>query len=167
MTTPTNPINRFTPFLPSTYNLPEEQDRWKEWLGSNLSDVSDCVNDKKIGAYTQDAESFNGEKWIYDTVKLTRTGYQFILRIKSFPNTGNLVLLLPFPFTNQFSVTHVWGSASKPPTTPGTGEYFSFYSEGNSRITFVMTDTNVTITTTADMTKFSGYIIVEYLKDGI
>lgn len=165
MTTPTNPSNPFTPFLPSTYNLPEEEDRFEEWLGSNLSAITDVLNSKKIGTYAP-SENFNGELWLYDTTRKVRNGYQFILRVVSYPNTGILVLPLPTAFTAQYVITHVWGSASRPPTIPGTGEYFSFFSEGNSRITFVMTDTEVTITTTADMTAFSGFIVIEYLKDG-
>jgi hypothetical protein len=171
MTAPTNPQNPFTPFLPSTYNVPEEDDRWKEWLGSNLSDLSDVINDKKIGSYFQNFEVFNGEEWAYNTTKKIRNGYQFILRVESYPNTGSLTITLPIVVNEQFVVTHVWGSASRPVvyvngvrTTPG--DYFSFFSEGDSRITFIMTDLDVTITTTADMTAYSGFIIVEYLKDG-
>lgn len=166
MTIPTNPINLFTPFLPSTFNAPEEDDRLKEWLGQKFSESSDVVNDKIIGNFVQDSENFNGHKYFYDTTKKLRNGYRFLLRVVQYPNTGVLVIQLPFPFTNQFMVSQVWGSASKPPTTPGIGEYFSFYSEGNGRITFVMTDLAVTITTTADMTLFSGFIIVDYIKDG-
>ncbi len=167
MTIPTNPSNLFSPFLPSTYNVPEEEDRRLEWLGATLSEVSDVVNDKVIGMFVENAENFNGHKVFFDSTKKLRNGYRFLLRIKSYPNTGPLVIPLPIIFTDQFSVIQVWGSASKPPTaTPNSGEYFSFYSEGNSRITFIMTERQVTITTTADMTLFSGIIVVDYLKDG-
>ncbi len=161
-----NTNNDFSPFLPSTFNLPEEKDRWSEWLGSNLSDISDVVNDKKIGMYVQDFETQNGNKYSYDTTEKVRSGYEFLLRVTSFPNTGVLTLLLPEPFTDQFVVTNVWGSASRPPTSPGNGDYFSFYSEGNSKITFIMNDLSVVITTTTDMTAYSGFIFVEFVKDG-
>lgn len=166
MTIPTNPINLFTPFLPSTYNMPDEDDRVTEFIGKTFSEVSDVVNDKVIGNFVQDAQNFNGHKYFYDTTKKLRNGFRFLLRVTSFPNTGVLVIPLPIAINNQFAVSQVWGSASKPPTTPGTGEYFSFYSEGNARITFVMTDLAVTITTTADMTAYSGFIIVDYILDG-
>lgn len=166
MTIPGNPINLFTPFLPSTYNLPEEEDRFKEWLGSNLSTISDVTNDKKIGSYTQDAESFNGEKWIFDTTKKIRNGYQSILRIPSFV-TG----IYPLPINNvnpQFIVTHVWGSASLPCTTVGSGDgrYFSFYGQGNTDIQFIMSDTQISLTATAPMVDYSGFVVIEYLRDG-
>ncbi len=166
MSTPTNPINRFTPFLPSTYNLPEEQDRWKEWLGSNLSDITDVINDKKIGAYTQDAESFNGNKFIYDTVKRVRTGYQSILRVTSFvPGTFSL----PVDNVNpQFIISHVWGSASKPCSAVGVGDgnYFSFHNQGDVRIQFTVSDTQIVITTNGTTAGYNGFIFIEYIRDG-
>lgn len=166
MTIPTNPQNDFSPFLPSTYNVPEEEDRWLDWIGETFSQISDVSNDKVIGNFVQDAQNFNGHKYFYDTTKKLRNGFRFLLRVTSFPNTGVLVIPLPIPINNQFAISQAWGSASKPPITPGTGEYFSFYSEGDSRITFVMTDLSVTITTTADMTAYSGFIIVDYILDG-
>lgn len=167
MTIPTNPSELFTPFLPSTYNLPEENDRWKEWLGSNLSDISDVVNDKKIGAYTESAQNFNGEKWIYDTTKKVRNGYQSVLRITSFiPGTYPLPILQVNP---QFVISHIWGSASLPCTAigAGDGDYFSFMNQGNTRIQFTMSDTQIVITTNGTTAAYSGFIVIEYIRDGI
>lgn len=167
MTIPTNPSELFTPFLPSTYNLPEENDRLKEWLGSNLSDISDVVNDKKIGAYTQSTQNFNGEKWIYDTTKKIRNGYQAVLRIPSFVSGT-----YPLPVNqvnSQFVITHVWGSASLPCSAigAGDGDYFSFFSEGNSRIQFTMSDTQIVLTTDGTTAAYSGFIVIEYIRDGV
>ena len=167
MTTPTNPINPFTPFLPSTYNLPEEEDRFKDWIGSNLSAITDVLNDKKIGMYVQNAENFNGDKFFYDTTRKVRTGFQSILRIPSFVSGS-----FPLPITDvnpQLIVSHVWGSASKPCTAVGAGDgdYFSFFSEGNSNIQFTMSDTTVTITATGPMADYTGFIIIEYIRDGV
>lgn len=169
MTTPTNPINDFSPFLPTTWNVPEEEDRRIEWMGTTLSSMSDVINDKVIGMYVQDFEQFGGSKFFYDTTTKLRNGYRFLLRVASFPNTGTLTIPLPIVVNGQFIVSQVWGSASRPTTAinAGNGDYFSFYSQGDSRITFVMTDLNVVITTTADMTLFSGFIVVDYIKDGI
>lgn len=169
MTTPTNPINLFSPFLPSTYNMPEEEDRWLEFVGKTFSEVSDVVNDKVIGMFVQNSENFNGHKYFYDTTARLRNGYRFLLRVTSYPNTSTLIIPLPIPVNSQFIVSQVWGSASRPCTAVGSGngDYFSYYSEGNTRISFTMTDLAVTITTTADMTAYSGFIIVDYIKDGI
>lgn len=167
MTIPTNPINLFTPFLPSTYNLPEEEDRFSEFIGKTFSEVSDVVNDKKIGSYTQNSESFNGEKWVYDTTKKVRNGYQAILRIPSFV-TGTYPLPIR-DINGQFIITHVWGSASLPCSTvnAGDGRYFSFFGSGNTDIQFVMSDTGITLTASSPMANYQGFIIIEYLKDGV
>jgi hypothetical protein len=176
MTTPTNPIELFTPFLPSTFNVPEEPDRLNTYLGEKLSAFSDVINDKKIGAYTQAAESLNGEKWAYSITTKVRNGYQAIAYIPSFPNNSTLTLTTTstpaYPISNinpQFVVTNVWGSASKPCTAvgAGNGDYFSFYSQGNAKISFTMSDTQIVITTTTDLSGYSGFIVVEYLRDGV
>jgi hypothetical protein len=166
MTTPINPRELFTPFLPTTYNIPEETERTKTYLNDNFSRFSDVINDKKIGAYVQEAENFNGEKWSYDTTKKVRNGYQTIARIKSFISET-----IPMPIKNinpQFVITLAYGSASKPCSKVGAGDgdYFSFFSQGNANISFTMSDTSITIVAAAPMSSYQGYIVIEYLKDG-
>lgn len=167
MTTPTNPIEPFSPFLPSTFNIPEEEDRLKTWLGEKFSQTADCVNDKKIGAYTQDAESLNGEKWSYDTTKKVRNGYQVVARIQSFINQ---TIPLPVGDVNpQFVVSLVYGSASRPCTSVGAGDgdYFSFMAAGDTRISFTMSDTQIIITTDGMRAAYSGFIVIEFIRDGV
>lgn len=174
-TPPTNPQELFTPFLPTTFEVPEEVGR-DAFLSDNLCRFADIINDKTIGIYLQAAETFNGQKWWYKSTKINRNGYQAIAYIPAFPNTGTLTLTrntdpqYPIPNVNpEFVVTDVWGSASRPCSAigAGDGDYFSFFSEGNSKITFTMSDTKIVITATTDMTAYSGFIIVEYLRNGL
>lgn len=175
MTIP-NPSELFSPFLPDTFTVPEEDERLQTFLVDKLSEFSSVINDKTIGVYTQQTEAFNGEKWIYDTTKKVRNGYQSIARITSFPNNTTLTLTLtstpqfPIPGINpQFVIKSAWGSASKPCSAigAGDGDYFSFYSQGNAKISFMMSDTTIVITTTVDMRAYSGFIIIEYIRDGV
>jgi len=165
----------FSPFLPATSNIPEEQDRLKTFLYDQFGLYADVINGKKIGNYTQNTETQNGEIWGYDSPGIPRNGFQTIARIKNYPNTGVLILTLTsdpqFPIQNidpEFVVTNVYGSASKPCSAIGAGDgiYFSFYSRGDPRITFDMTDISITITTTVDLSAYSGYIVIEYLRRG-
>jgi hypothetical protein len=172
----TNPMELFSPFLATTYNIPEEEDRHKVFLVDRFSTFADVINDKKIGVYTQTAENFNGEKWFYKTTQVTRNGYQTIAFIPSLPNTGTLTLTLSsnpaFPIQDvdpNFVVTQVWGSASKPcsKTGAGDGDYFSFFSQGNSKISFTMSDIQIVITTTTNLSAYSGFIVIQYLRNGV
>jgi hypothetical protein len=172
-----NPGEFFTPFIPTTYNIPEEEDRIRSYLGEEFSNFADVINDKKIGVYVQGSENYNGEKWLYNVTQITRTGYQTLVYIPSYPATGALTFtlnnpnpLLQYPIQNvdaNFVVTQVWGSASKPPTTPGTGDYFSFFGQGNSKISFTFSDTTIVVTTTQDMSAYSGFIIAHYIRNGV
>lgn len=167
MTTP-NPSELFTPFLPSTYNIPEDDDRLKTYLTDNLNLFSDVINDKKIGMYVQGAESFNGEKWFYDVTTKLRNGYQSIARVSSYTNG----LILPVPIRNvnpQFVVSLVYGSASKPCTSvvANDGDYFSFMAQGDARISFTMSNKQIIITTDGLRAAYSGFIVIHYIRDGI
>jgi len=168
MTTPTNPQNDFSPFLPTTVNFPEEGERLKTFLVDTFSQYADVVNDKTIGAFTQSAQEFDGEKWIYDDPRITRNGFRWVARVTQYPNAGVLVLDSPNDINEQFRITHVWGSASKPPSAlfAGDADYFSFFNRGDPRVTFDMNDLTITITTTVDLTAYDGYIVAEYVRDG-
>jgi hypothetical protein len=166
MTIPTNPIAPFSPFLGSTYDLPEEADRLKTSLSDNFSLFADTINDKKIGAYTENTETQNGNKFSYDTTKKVRNGSQAISRITSFVTQS-----IPLPISNvnsQFIISLVYGSASKPCSAVGSndGDYFSFFSQGDARIQFTMTDTTLNITATAPMVDYQGFIVIEFIRDG-
>lgn len=175
MTTPINPMEPFSPFLPTTYNIPEEDDRIKTFLNDNFARFSDVINDKKIGIYMQAAETLNGNKFFYKVTSVTRNGYQVLAYIPSLPNNTTLTLTATstpqFPLTdinNQFVITNIWGTASKPPTAlgAGNGDYFAYYSQGNAKISFTMSDTQIVITSTTNLSAYSGFIIIEYLRNG-
>lgn len=166
-TQPNNPSNLFTPFLPATFNIPEEEDRLRTFLNDKFSAVSDVVNDKRIGIFVDNTENFNGEKWWYKTTQVTRDGYQAILYFSSFVSGS---YPLPIPNVNpEFIVTQVWGSASKPCTATGAGngDYFSFMAMGDTRISFTMSDTTITLTTDGARAAYSGFIVIQYLRNGI
>lgn len=175
MTTP-NPSEPFTPFLPSTFTVPEEEDRLTTWLGEKFSQFSDVINDKKLGTISQAVETYNGESWAYKINGINRAGYQTIAYIPSLPNTTTLTIGLTgtpqYPIAkvnNQLVITQLYGTASKPPSSTGAGDadYFAYMTKGDSRISFTMSDVSITITTTTDLSAYSGFIVVNYLRNGV
>lgn len=171
MITP-NPSELFSPFLPSTFNLPEEEDRIRDFLGETFSEVADVVNQKKIGSYTAQVETQNGEVWFYNSTQIVRNGFQTIIYIPSWITRTITSNTNPaYPIANvdpNFIVTHIWASASKPCSKigEGDGDYFSFFGSGNPHITFTMSDTQIAITTDGSTSGYSGFIVIEYLRRG-
>lgn len=173
--TPTVPSNTFSPFLTTTQNIPEEDDRLKEFLNDTFSAYADVINDKKIGVIAQEDENFSGGKYFYKTTKITRNEYQTLVYIPSWiPMTLTLNSLTSpkFPIkdiNNEFVVTIVYGSASLAPSSTGAGdgEYFSFFGEGNTRIQFTMSDTTIVVTTDGSTASYTGFIIINYIRNGI
>lgn len=165
--TSVNPNSRYSPFLPTTYDFPKEDDGVSYFVCDNFARFADVINDKTIGSYTDASESLNGEKWSYDTTRKIRNGFQVILRVTSFiPQTINL----PMPNINQqFVVSLIYGSASLPCTSAGAGDgdYFSFMSQGDTRIQFTMTDLAVNITTDGMRASYQGFIVIQYIRDGV
>ncbi len=170
-----SPRSPFSPFLPAIYDLPLEGERFKSSMSENLSLFADTINDKKIGAYTNAVSDQNGEKWIYITPKRTRNGFQAMTYIPSLPNAGVLVLTRAtdpqFPVDNidpNFVITMLYGTASRPCSAVGAGDgdYIMYNNRGDPRIFFDMSDTTITITTTVDMSAYSGFIVVHFLRAG-
>lgn len=170
----TNPSELFSPFLGTTLNVPQNPELLNNFLNNQFSQYADLINQKKIGVYSP-AQNFSGELWYYLTPQRIRNGYQVIVYIASLPNAGVSTLTLTsdpaFPVTGidpDFVVTQVYGSASKPCTATGAGDgdYFSFMSQGDARISFTMSDTTLTITTAVNLSAYSGFIVVNYLRAG-
>lgn len=158
----------FTPFLPSTINFPEDDATIRPFLNEQLSLYADLINQKKIGIITP-SENFNGELWGYLTTSKQRNGYQIISYIASYPNASSLSIPLPITTVEpQFVVTQVYGSASKPNSSIGAGDgnYFSYMSQGDSRVSFTMSDTQIVVTTTTNLSAYSGFIVINYLRNG-
>lgn len=163
----TNPINPFSPFLPTTYDFPKEEDVISYFVTDNLARFADVINAKTIGAFTENSENFNGEKWIYTTPKKIRNGYQAIARIASF--ISQTISLPVIDVNSQWIISLVYGSASLPCSAVGAGDgrYFSFMPQGDARIQFVVTDTEIIITTNGTTAAYQGFIVVQYIRDGI
>ena len=174
-----NPSDLFSPFIPTTYNIPEEEDRHDVFLQDTFASIADVVNDKNIGTYVQGKENFDGEKWWYKDPKITRNGYQTFAYVPAYPASGVLTLTLNnidvnkvFPITGinkEFVITLSYGTASKPPSAigAGDGDYFTFMNKGDTRVSWTMSDTTIVITTTVDLSKYSGYIVIKYLRNGV
>ncbi len=156
MTTTPNPSEPFSPFLPTTENVPKDQEDLNYFLGDRFARISDVVNDKVIGGYTE-AESQNGKKFGYINPKITRNGYQTMLRIDSFV-TGSFDLPMSI-LDDDFEMTLVYGTAST------FGDYFSFMSQGDARIQFTVNATQVNITAMAPMAAYAGFIFFEYIRN--
>ncbi len=178
MTTPTNPADPFTPFLPSTFNPPEEDDRHDIFLQDTFSNFADCINDKTIGTMVVGNENFGGGKWWYIDTKITRNTYQTFCYIPSLPNAGAISFTignadpnLEYPISKineEFVITLTYGTASKPPSAVGAGDgdYITYNNRGDPRIFFDMSDTVITITTTVDMTLYSGFLVIYFIRNG-
>lgn len=156
----------FTPFLSPENNVPEEQDRLRTYLIDTFNRYAYTINPKKIGLYST-VEALNGENWQYGSttaqVKKTRNGYQVVSFIPSLVSQ-----VLPQPVANldgNFIMTFCFGTASKLKTTIDTGDYFSFMSQGDSRISFTISDTSIIITANG-LSAYQGFIVQEYIKNG-
>ena len=181
MTIPTNPAEIFSPFIPTTFNIPEDPDTFNNFLQDQFARHADVINDKKIGVYVEETPTLNGNKHWYANTKVTRNGYQSFVFINGLPNGT-----LPFPANTlvinaattpaypindvqpEFLMWHLWGTASKPPSTTGAGnaDFFSFSNQGDSRISFVVSDTTITITTTVDLSLYYCFIVFEFIRAG-
>lgn len=159
----------FTPFLSPSVVIPEEEDRKEVFLQDQFTNMVYSLNAKTIGVY-QPVENLSGEVWQYGTtsadVKKVRNGYKIISFVPSF--TNGLAITQPIQNIDpNFIMTLCWGTASLPKTaTPGSGDYFSFMAQGDSRIQFTISDTTINITTDGARAAYHGFIVQQYIRTG-
>lgn len=155
------------PFLPTEIQPPEEEDRFKVFLIDTLQKIIDVINDKTIGIYLP-TEVYNGQNWNYiNPNNPDKFGYRVIFYMASIV-TGTFAIPAIVPIQNNnanFLMTLCYGTASKPQTTPGSGDYFSFMNQGNPLITFTVSDNMLTITADASLAAYKGVFVFEYLKN--
>ena len=140
------------------------------------------INDKKIGTIAQATENYSGGGWRYKVTGVNRSEFQTIAYIPSLPGPASLPVpnqitigltgTPQYPITNvnnQLVITQLYGTASLPPTSVGAGDgdYFSYMPQGDSRISFSMSDLQIIITSTVDLSAYSGFIVINYLRNGV
>ena len=159
----------FSPFLPTTQNIPKDEKSFDYFLNDQFALIADAVNLKTIGIFST-AEQQNGENWYYGSttiqVQKTRNGLQTVLFIPSLVSGP-----IPNPVQNidgNFIMTEVYGTASKLASAigAGDGDYFTFVNEGNSHVSFTVSDTTITITTDGSLSAYQAFIVQKYIKSG-
>ncbi len=157
----------FSPFLPTTQNIPQEEESFNYFLNDQFARLADVINDKTIGIFST-SEQQNGEKWLYGSttvqVKKIRNGLQTIIFIPSLITES-----IPNPVQNiddNFIMTFAYGTASRLKTSTVTGSYFSFMGDGDSRVQLDITDTFVNIATNGTVSAYQAFIVMEYIKSG-
>lgn len=170
---PTNPSVPFSPFIPATYSVPEEEDRRRTFLVDRFSEFADVINDKKIGTIAQATENFDGMKYWYLSTQKTRNGFHTLAYIPSFTNGLTLTRTSNPQFPIQqidpnFRVAMTWGTANLPCSAVGAndGDYFSFMPKGDSRISYSFSDTQIVISTDGARASYSGFIFIQYIRAG-
>lgn len=157
----------FSPFLPTTQNIPEDEQSFRYFLNNQFSKISDVINDKTIGIFST-AEQQNGEKWFYGNtsaqVKKVRNGLQIIVFI---PNLTTQSIANPIDnVNNDFVMTFAYATASKLKTDTTPGDYFSFLGNGDTRAKLTISDTIITIATDGSLASYQAFIVMQYIKSG-
>ena len=159
----------YTPFLPTTQNIPEGEESQKFFFNDQFASMADAINTKTIGIYSA-AEQQNGEQWLYGNTKAmvqrVRNGLQTILFIPSLVSES-----IPNPVQNidqNFIMTEVFATATLPATAKGAGDgnYFTFNCQGDSRVSFTVSDTTIAITTNGTLAGYQAFIVQKYIKSG-
>lgn len=160
-----------TPFISPNVQVPIEEDRRRVFLIDTFTSVIDSLNAKEIGIYYPQ-EVLNGEEWFMpNNPKKQRDGYRTVVPFPALPNITTLTLPHNIPNIEiGFTITHLYCTASNFATNPGAprvnrGDYFQIAGDGDSRLKLYMDNVNVYLTSTIDLSAYTGIVVIEYVKE--
>lgn len=153
-------------FVPVYDVAPEEPDKLREFLVEQLKRISNAVNEREVGQY-QDVELLAGKQFIpgSNNPQLNRQVLRKVIDCGTLPNTGSSTVPHEISFTTNFTLIHLYGSATDP--TALTAVPLPYASNtASSDIELSMNATNIVITTAADYSSYTRtYVVCEYIQE--
>jgi hypothetical protein len=143
------------------YNSPEFEDG----LNNTYKRIADAVNTKEGALYILNEEATFQLYFTAGNPQVTRPVYRVVVDFGALPNAGVKTVAHNIAFTNQFTSTRIYGSATDP-----AGLFYlplPYASPTlNKNIELSLDGTNVIITTGINLTAFTRTtIVIEFLKN--
>jgi hypothetical protein len=153
----TSQYSKHAPYLPQHKTFDPENSRlFKIQIEGEWIQIALRVNERIIGNFYTN-EQVAGIEYFGNTNQRRRSAYRKVVNFGQLPNAGAKAVAHNLTITSDWKFTHIYATASD---TSG----ISYIPVPNS---FIVVDaTNVTITTTSDLTAYNEcYVVLEYLKE--
>jgi hypothetical protein len=159
-----NPNN----FLQDNYIIPKDPEQKDIQLRTYLNNISAAVNSKDSGLYDATV-TVTGQQFVptfstqASSSAVYRDVYRLVVDFGSLPNATSKTVAHGITFTNNQSVTKLYGAATDPGTTWIPLPFAS--PTLNLNISIEMDVTNITVTTGVDRTGFTrSFVVVEWIE---
>lgn len=154
--------------LPETYPIPEDMEELRIKLYQYLNLFAQTINSKESGAYLSE-EILTGRQFIptystdFSTNAKVRDVFRKVIETGALPNSGTSSTAHGISVTSEYSVTAIYGGATRPNTTYIPLPYVVV--GGTNGVQVNMDSTNINITTTSNYSAYTrSFVIVEYIK---
>ena len=161
-------------FQPDTYLFPDEfNEDFRIKLRQYLNDISVSLNVKETGFYLEQ-EVATGQLFIpiFGTTKSNNISYRPVYRtvvdFGTLPNNSTKSVAHGISTTENYSIIHLYGSATDPGVSTITSAIPIPYASavGANIVELNMDATNVNITTGTNRTNFTRtFVVIEYIKE--
>ena len=154
-------------YLPLYDTVPEKWQESREFLVENLKKISDVVNVREIGWYLEDA-NLTGKQFIQGTQVPTeyRSIFRKVVVFGALPAAGSKSVPHGIKFDNNFTLIHLYASATQPATLAIPIPFAEQITPANGNIEIFMDPTYVTIAVGSNRSAFTRtFVIIEYLLE--
>lgn len=159
----TNQVNS----VPETYIFPQnDEEQYDAKLRRSLREISVAINKKETGVYLQQ-ELYTGGSFIPEQTPDGPTNFSYrpifrsVIDFGALPNASAKSVAHNLSLGSNASFIKIYGAATQ---TSGTAFGMAFPLDGNPAASIVVDTTNVTITTTTNLSTYNAFVILEYIR---
>ncbi len=170
-----SPTESDTPFLPIEFQLPTDQNQWRDEIAERHRLIADQINIRENGQYenttgAQPNRALTGQRWFTSGDNQTkRYTYRSVVDFGTLPNAGSTSVSHGITTTANTLFTRIYGVATDPGGAAITRAIplpFVDPSALANGILLEVNATNVVITTAIDYSAFTTtYVVLEYILD--
>jgi hypothetical protein len=168
MTSPTS--QEFESYVPVYDAVPDKWEEARPFIVENLKKISNAVNLRTIG-WLLDEELLSGQAFIPGT-GLTGTSQQYrqvlrkVIDFGALPNTATKSVAHGITFDANFTLIHMWASATDPTGLQAFPIPFADPTVPTSTVSVYMTNTNIVISTGSNRSAFTRcFVFIEYIQE--
>lgn len=155
-------------FIPNDLIIPTNADHARLILTDYLKQIVDSLNLKEFGQYGT-VELLTGQTWFTPgNANINRLTYRKVIDFGTLPNTATKSVAHGITTTGNTVFTRIYGTATDPGASSITAAIPLPYVDPNTAANGIQLDidaTNVNVTTAADYTAYSAYIVLEYIQN--
>lgn len=170
MTFPVDPDNSSNDFIPENWEwTSDDPQEFTYELKRRYRRIASNMNNRQLGVYNN-SEYLAGQQWFdANTTEVKRGAFRTVVPVTVVTGLNIIPHNIPFPANAapipNWTITNLYGALSDSTQPQPADPAVVFATVPNSTSLLEMTRTNIRLTIPATYNNWTGYIVIEYLKN--